>query len=253
MTALIASLMLAQVLAPNNAGVSMGHLHITVSNEAATKHFWVDLMGAQPVKLSTIDGVKIPGAIILFRQGTPTGPTVGSVIEHVGVKVKSLSAYTMKLKAAGLQVDPQPNPKQAMVNDPNGVRVEMTEDETISTPIENHHIHWYVGAPLEIQAWYVKNFAAIPGKRAKYDAADLPGVNLTFGQTDAKVLPTKGRALDHIGFEVKNLEAFCKSLEAKGIKFDVPYKVMPALGISIAFFTDPWGTTIELTEGLNKL
>ena len=27
---------------------------------------------------------------------------------------------------------------------------------------------------------------------------------------------------------------------------------VPALGLSIAFLTDPWGTTIELTEGMNK-
>jgi catechol 2,3-dioxygenase-like lactoylglutathione lyase family enzyme len=253
MTALIATILFAQVLAPNDSGVAMGHLHLTVSDVAATRHFWVDLMGAQPVKLRTIEGVKIPGAIILFRSGKPTGGTVGSVIEHVGVKVKSLSEYTAKLTAAGLKVDPQANPKQAMVNDPNGVRVEMTEDETISAPIMNHHIHWYVPAPLEIQSWYAKNLTAVPGKRAKYDAADLPGVNLTFAQTDAKLAPTKGRGLDHIGFEVTNLEAFCKGLEAKGIKFDVPYRVMPALGISIAFLVDPWGTTIELTEGLNKL
>jgi catechol 2,3-dioxygenase-like lactoylglutathione lyase family enzyme len=252
MTTLIAALLLAQVVAPNDAGVSMGHLHLVVSDVAASKHFWVDLMGGEPFKVATLEGVKIPGALIVFRKGTPTGGSVGSVIEHVGVKVKSLSAYKAKLTAAGVKVDQQPNPLQAMVNDPDGVRVEMTEDTSISAPIVNHHIHWYIGAPLEIQAWYAKNFGAVPGKRAKYDAADLPGVNLTFGQTDAKLVPTKGRALDHIGFEVKNLEAFCKGLEAKGIHFDTPYRQVPALGLSIAFLVDPWGTTIELTEGMNK-
>jgi hypothetical protein len=33
----------------------------------------------------------------------------------------------------------------------------------------------------------------------------------------------------------------------------VPYRKVPALGIAIAFFTDPWGTYIELTEGLDKV
>jgi hypothetical protein len=28
--------------------------------------------------------------------------------------------------------------------------------------------------------------------------------------------PTRGRMLDRIGFEVENLDAFCKELEAKG-------------------------------------
>ena len=67
------------------------------------------------------------------------------------------------------------------------------------------------------------------------------------------VAGTRGRVIDHIGFEVNGLEAFVKNLEAQGIKLDRPYTPVPALGISIAFITDPWGTYIELTEGLDKV
>jgi hypothetical protein len=52
---------------------------------------------------------------------------------------------------------------------------------------------------------------------------------------------------------VKNLEAFCRKLEASGVKFDRPYTKVPQLGLSVAFLTDPWGTYIELTEGLDRL
>jgi predicted enzyme related to lactoylglutathione lyase len=54
-------------------------------------------------------------------------------------------------------------------------------------------------------------------------------------------------------FEVKNLEAFCKNLESEGVKIDRPYTKVPALNIAIAFIYDPWGTYIELTEGLDKV
>jgi hypothetical protein len=50
---------------------------------------------------------------------------------------------------------------------------------------------------------------------------------------------------------VDNLEAFCAELEAKGVRFDRPYTEIPALGLGIAFFTDPWGVYVELTEGLD--
>jgi catechol 2,3-dioxygenase-like lactoylglutathione lyase family enzyme len=89
--------------------------------------------------------------------------------------------------------------------------------------------------------------------RGPFQAADLPGVNLTFSLAPGAVAPTKGRALDHIGFEVKDLAEFCKKMEAAGVKFDLPYKNIPSLGLSIAFLTDPWGTNIELTEGLSRL
>ena len=62
--------------------------------------------------------------------------------------------------------------------------------------------------------------------------------------------PTKGRSIDHIGFEVKNLEAFVKQLQADGVTVEVPYRAMPNLDLKIAFIVDPIGTRIELTEGL---
>ena len=60
--------------------------------------------------------------------------------------------------------------------------------------------------------------------------ADLPGVgySLNFfrweGDQSITHVPTAGRVVDHVGFEVKNLEAFSKTLEAKGIKLIRPYR-----------------------------
>ena len=104
--------------------------------------------------------------------------------------------------------------------------------------------------PDEMRAWYAKTFGAVPGMRGSFLAADLPGVNLTFSPTTDAVAPTKGRVLDHVGYEVKDLEAFCARLTAAGVTFDRPYSKNAALGIGLAFFTDPFGTYIELTEGL---
>ena len=49
-----------------------------------------------------------------------------------------------------------------------------------------------------------------------------------------------------------DLEAFCRELEAHGIKLDRPYGKLPS-GFGLAFLTDPWGTYVELTEGLRAL
>jgi catechol 2,3-dioxygenase-like lactoylglutathione lyase family enzyme len=87
--------------------------------------------------------------------------------------------------------------------------------------------------------------------RGTHDSADIPGMNLTFAPSHARSLGTKGGIIDHVGFEVKNLEAYCRKLEAAGVKFDTPYTKIPNLGIAIAFLTDPHGVRIELTEGLS--
>jgi predicted enzyme related to lactoylglutathione lyase len=76
---------------------------------------------------------------------------------------------------------------------------------------------------------------------------DIPGAQLRFNKADAAQAPTKGRVLDHIGFDVVDLQAFVKKLEAEGIKLDRPYTKNPN-GIALAFITDPWGTYIELNE-----
>jgi len=57
---------------------------------------------------------------------------------------------------------------------------------------------------------------------------------------------------DHVGFEVRNLPAFIKELEAKGIKLTEDYKKSNKEmgGAATAMITDPWGVRIELTEGL---
>jgi hypothetical protein len=78
---------------------------------------------------------------------------------------------------------------------------------------------------------------------------DLPGINLNFSGPPRGDVPTKGRMLDHIGFEVTGLEAFATRLASLGVKFDRPY-TKGADGIATVELTDPWGVSITLTEGL---
>jgi catechol 2,3-dioxygenase-like lactoylglutathione lyase family enzyme len=139
-----------------------------------------------------------------------------------------------------------PDPGQG---DPAGHR----HNRPMTVPIATHHIHLYVpeGADEKARDWYVRMFGAAPGIRFRYKAADLPGMTMNFLGQPAVAAPTKGRSLDHIGFEVRGLEAFCRALSEKGVTFDVPFTRRPD-GIATAFITDPWGTYIELTEGLSR-
>lgn len=239
----------AQIPAPNEAGVSMGHLHFMTSDPEAHRKLWVEVLGGTPSKLGTRDIVTFPGVVILWQKGEPGGGTEGSTVGHLGFKVRDLKSILDKAKQAGVAVESE---KPAFLSGPDRVRIELIEDKALASEAAHHHIHFYDGAVNETKAWYVKTFGARPGKRGNFEAADLPGANLTFSLAEKPAAPTKGRALDHIGFEVKGLEGFVKRLEAEGVKFDVPLRKVPALGISIAFFTDPWGTYIELTEGLRQ-
>jgi catechol 2,3-dioxygenase-like lactoylglutathione lyase family enzyme len=251
----------AQVAAPNEAGVSMGHVHLVVQELEAAKNFWT-AMGGSPGKLGANEVMKFPGVLILFRKGEPSGGSVGSLVNHVGFKVANLQESMAKWKAAGLKIEPGTRAGQCYLTTPDDlVRIEILEDASLTVPIVFDHVHLWVadsgpnGASpiLEMQAWYAKMFGAKPWKRNQYEADAIPGVTVLFAKSETPTATTKGRGLDHIGFEIKDLEAFCKNAEAGGVKFNLPFTKRPELGISMAFITDPWGTYIELTEGLNHL
>lgn len=243
----------AQLAAPNAAGVSMGHLHIKSRDLTAQRKLWVDVLGGQPGKLGPMETAKLPGILVLYEKGEPSGGTVGTVVNHLGFQVRDLKGTVARLRAAGIQLEVLTTPGNFFIG-PDGVRIELMENTALAEPVAFHHVHFFDASATDTQAWYVKTFQAKAGRRANFEAADVPGANLTFTVSPTGATAgTKGRSLDHIGFEVRGLEAFAKKLEAQGVKFDRPYQKIPALGVAIAFFTDPFGTYVELTEGLDKL
>ena len=252
-TTLFAATAAAQVPAPNASGVAMGHMHLNVTDPAAHTRLWVEGLGAKPAKVGSLDVLLIPGVVVMLRRATPTAGTEGSIVNHFGFLVKDLAATEAQWKAAGGEVyEQRPSPTQVFLRFPDDIKVELTEDTSLATPIAHHHIHFFTDSVEEMRAWYGKTFGAVLGRRGNFQAADLPGVNLSFSPSE-KQARTQGRGVDHIGFEIDNLEEFCKKLEASGVKLDTPYRSVPALGLSIVFFTDPWGTRVELTEGLDKI
>jgi hypothetical protein len=64
---------------------------------------------------------------------------------------------------------------------------------------------------------------------------------------------TGGRAIYQMGFELNNLDEFTPKRLAGGIMLNVSYGQVPKTDMYIAFITDPWGTSIELSEGLANI
>jgi len=250
----------AQPYAPNEAGVTNGHWHLNSRDVAANKKIFVG-MGGTAIEAGGLQRVTFPGVMMILNLSgaapPPTGGSVGSVVNHVGFIVKNVPEAVAKWKAAGVPVEPGNNNRldQAYVTTPDGLRMEILEDKTQSVPIRSEHVHFFVAeaAIPQIQAWYAKTFGAKPGMRAQNPVDDVPGVQLRFAKTDPPAAPTKGRVLDHIGFDVTDLQGFIKKLEAAGIKLDRPYAKNEQSGVGLAFITDPWGTYIELNERPNAV
>jgi catechol 2,3-dioxygenase-like lactoylglutathione lyase family enzyme len=274
----------AQLQSNPGAPVRIGHYHLNVTSLDAHKKFWVDTLGGTPMKVQGLDVIKFPDAFIFLKVQKPTGPTRGTAFDHIGFAVPDVPTMAKKLAAAGYKEttgrEPAPGtppPAQGATSGtsavygrfayfvgPDGAKIELvTAAAPNAPPIVAHHIHFINKQYVEMQQWYMKAFDATlrPGQTDFFIGADLPGVgySLNFfrweGDQTITHVPTKGRVVDHVGFEVKNLEAFCKKLEEKGIKLTREYRQKDkSMGnIGTAVITDPWGVSIELTEGLDKI
>ena len=241
-----------QLASPNEVGVAMGHLHLTVTNEAAEKKLWLTLGGTLGKDLSANVAIKIPGVLILLREqkGLPTGGTEGSVIDHVGFRVPNVQAAVKKWQSAGLNVKPGARAEQAFVYTPDNLKLEILQDAAMTVPIAMDHLHFFVpeSEVLKMKDWYAKVWGGKPGKRGDVEIVSLPGAELNISKSDGPTAKVKGRVLDHIGFEIKNLEEYCKKQEANGVKFDDQF-YMAAHSIGTRHLTDHWGIGMELKDG----
>jgi catechol 2,3-dioxygenase-like lactoylglutathione lyase family enzyme len=241
----------AQLPAPNAAGVSAGHIHMRVRDVAAHKRIWVELFGAQVVNSGSLELLKLPGIFLILTAGQPTEGSIGSTLDHFAFRVKDLPATSAKLKAAGIPLT-RDDSVEIVADFPDKVKVEFYAAPAIAAPIEHFHVHFYTADVDGLRAWYAKHFGAAAPTPTNANAMGVPGMSFSFRRTEAAQAPTRGRSLDHIGFEVRDLEAFCRKLVADGVTFERPCQELPEVGLRIAFLVDPAGTRIELTEGLAR-
>jgi catechol 2,3-dioxygenase-like lactoylglutathione lyase family enzyme len=248
-----------------------GHHHLNVTSFDAHQRLWVDILGGTVFPFGANEVVKLPNVLLFMREQAPTAGTKGSSVDHIGFSVPDLTAALESIRASGLPVITRDElPPAIAVTDgiahiasgdlyiafimaPDEVKVELVEDRSQSAAAMLHHVHFAAQQATDVRDWYADLFGAAAADGGTFPVATLPGVALSYLSTAEPPAGTQGRSLDHIGFEIDRLEAFCEALAQRGVRFDRPYTQIPERGIALAFFTDPWGTYIELTEGLDKL
>jgi catechol 2,3-dioxygenase-like lactoylglutathione lyase family enzyme len=261
----------AQLTEARDAPIVYGHLHLNTSNIPEMKKFWAETLGGTIATIGTSDLeiIRFPNVLLFWRTNqAPTGGSKGTTADHLGLSVPSLEPVLARVRANGFRViTPTEVPageasqgdivtrgatRLAFVMGPDDAKVELVENTRQTVPVRLHHQHFFGEQNRDMRDWYANVFGGTPREGPQFPSAQLPGVLLNFSQSASPVVATQGRVYDHIGFEVKNLEEFCKQLEAQGIALTVTYRRIAAIDTAIAFVTDPWGTSIELSEGLAK-
>lgn len=247
----------AQLAAPNDLGVTFAHVHLNVADVEMHKKLWSEQFGGVVVQKGPLSAVKLPNMLIVFNEREATGPSQGTIVDHFGFKVRDIDEILSSWRAAGLEVQSEFTGAEGFRNAyllaPDGVRVELQEDPELPVKASGYHVHLWTSDYENLMQWYADTFGAVIRPRGSIKTtADVPGMNLSFQDCRAECVPTQGRAIDHIGFEIDDLQAFADKLKARGIEFQLEPRHIDSIELTISYLVDPDGTRIELTQGFDE-
>ena len=209
------------------------HVHITTSSPAKGVEWYTEHMGCEPVA-DRDDAASCDGVELVFVPQSTTGGSQGTGINHIGFSVPDLSAKMAEFESIGVRgsgVRLQRNEDGTMVRDipglfkiafifdPWGTRIELVEDEEY---LGFHHVHLSATDPAETLAFYRDVMGGEEASlRGMLDGLLFEDVWLLVSQHPEGTVPaqTQGRAIDHIGFIVENLDSEASEFRQHGVRF----------------------------------
>jgi catechol 2,3-dioxygenase-like lactoylglutathione lyase family enzyme len=232
-------------------------MHLTVPNAEEAAQWYIKNMGCQAAPNRT-NAAQCGTTLFLFFVRTPTGPSVGTGINHIGFSFADLPAKVKSLEAAGVKITTPvtdiPNLfKYAYGEDPWGTRIEFVEHPEYPG---FHHVHLNSVDPAKTREWYHNVFGGeITKMKGRIDAVLYDKIWLLVGASKEPLLPSEGRSIDHLGFSLPDLDAGAAEIKQKGITFQSePRAITPPSPVAakVSFIIGPDNVRIEVVEPPKK-
>ena len=210
------------------------HVHITTSSPARGIAWYSEHLGCEPLA-DRDDAANCDGVELVFVPQPTAGSTQGTGVNHIGFSYADLTAKMAELEAVGvggtgvrLQRFPDGSTlrdipglfKIGFIFDPWGTRIELVEDPD---RLGFHHVHLSATDPDATLAWYRDVLGGEPSSlKDQLDGLLFDDVWLLISQHPEGTIPakTEGRAIDHIGFVVSNLDTAATDLRQHGVRFE---------------------------------
>ena len=231
------------------------HVHLTATTGEEGAQWYIRNMECQAVP-GRKEIAKCGEVYLLFLTRGSKGGSDGTGVRHIGFSVADLPAKMRQFETAGVKIAEPPLReipgmfKLAFVEDPWGTRIEVVEDPE---SLGFHHILLHSSDPDATLNWYHDVFG---GKRAKLKGrAD----SLLFGKLwllavrptprEAKLAPSEGRSIDHIGFSFADLASAALDLKGQGIILRQESRTVNSTLVSkAAFLIGPDDVLIEIVQ-----
>ena len=230
--------------------LTFDQVHLGVPDPEAAARWYVDALGASPGEHA--DRVWFGDVRVIFLKNDAPVPSDGAAIDHFALSYGDVTAAAQTLAHAGVRVTTPVSMAPglgtyAYIEDPSGAKIQLVEDpETLGF----HHVHLRVPDPDRTRAWYLDHLGGTRGRHK----GTLDG--LRYGRVwvflDAgPAPPSRGHAIDHVGWRMPDLLAKAAELKGKGVTFTVepkPGPASPGAPVLMSFTEDPWGVKIELLQ-----
>ena len=208
------------------------HVHITSSAPTESVRWYERYLDCEPI--ADRDGTAdCHGVEVTFVVQPTMGSTQGTGVNHIGFSYPDLTAKMGELEAVGVRGsgvrlqrfeggatlrDVPGLFKIGFIFDPWGTRIELVEDTEY---LGFHHIHLSATDPEATLAWYEEMFGGERDSlKGRLDGLRYGDVWL-FASEHGEGIPatTEGRAIDHIGFVVDDLDVSAPILREAGAEF----------------------------------
>lgn len=222
------------------------HMHLAADDRAAAVDWYITHMDAKAHPSG--DRVLIGDVMIVFLEREGSLPSEGSAVDHFGVSFPNLDAKLREFEAAGVKVlapirDVPGLFKFAFIEDPWGSKIEVVED---SETLGFHHIHVNVPDPEQTFAWYAEHLGGEPASlKGRIDGLRFGDVWFLARQAD-NAPPSRGRAIDHLGWLVSDIKTTFAELEQKGVTITAEPRAIN--GVQAGLVEDGNGVLIDLVQ-----
>ena len=209
------------------------HVHITASAPGEAVKWYTEHLECQPLA-DRDDAANCSGVELVFVVQPTMGGTQGTGVNHIGFSYADLTAKMTELEAVGvrgsgvrLQRFPDGSTvrdipglfKIAFIFDLWGTRIELVED---SEYLGFHHVHLSATDPEATLAWYRDVMGGEPASlRGSRDGLLFGDVWFLVSKHPEGAPPatTAGRAIDHVGFVVDDLDEAASAIRQHGVSF----------------------------------
>jgi catechol 2,3-dioxygenase-like lactoylglutathione lyase family enzyme len=237
--------MFAQTIAPT---APPDHVHLYVPDPEQSQLWYHKHFGGEMIKNERPDQPDLllfDKTVFRFAKNSDAKPSDGSVLDRVGFTVDDVDAKTTELTGDGATLLRKTG-AVAFLQDPWGGKIEILHPDGVPT---NHLFLISLRAAdiATLEKWVADNFGGTPDKLlGRVDGIKYGDMWVLFQKSDAETTPSRGHALDHIGWAVPDTNAAIAAAKAKGIKVTIePRNLGP---VTIAFIEGPDGLAIELMQ-----